>query len=469
MKTAKINLSYDAAGMGTIKIDNKMAPLEIGVSQDDKIHVDAKLKIHSYIPGIDITEFFFVDRNEDEMEIILEKIPELAEAFWGSGDSRVKIFVPTGIKVCAKSENESFAAQELESELKMSTENGSIQVKDCSGQISLKSENGAIRIQKCDAELRVITENGNVSAEKVSGASFEAGSENGAIRVRQAAFERAFIQSENGRIIYEALPVEDATLTMVSENGPVQLALPENYNFQLEAISETGTLRNETEAELSEQDNLKIVRRGEGGAQISIKTENGDISLTSDDGAELNFIRLKIKELKQTMSKAVSEEDLEKVQKAWGTVSAAVEKALAGIREEGVKEKLNAAMDNMKKTVEEFDFKSAGGKVVKTVDQIGDEIGDILKSVFRKVREPRGEKTHWEEDKTEISSFEKLGDFISKTVDNAINKAFQGSGLDSNEKKAVDERSRAKILQMLENGKITAEEAEKLLKAIGVE
>ena len=45
---------------------------------------------------------------------------------------------------------------------------------------------------------------------------------------------------------------------------------------------------------------------------------------------------------KQTMSKAVSEEDLEKVQKAWGTVSAAVEKALAGIREEGVKEKLNA-------------------------------------------------------------------------------------------------------------------------------
>ncbi len=469
MKTAKINLDYDGVGIGKVKIDNKMAPLEIGVSQDDKIHLDAKLKIHSYIPGIDITEFFFVDRNTDEMEILLEKVPELAEAFWGGGDSRVKIFVPTGIKVSVKSENELLAAQELETELKMSTENGAIQVKECGGQISLKSENGAIRIKKCDAELRVITENGSISADRVSGASFEANSENGAIRVRQAAFERAFIQSENGRIIYETLPVEEAKLCIVSENGPVQLALPENYNFQLEAITETGTLRNETEAELSEQDNLKIVRRGEGGADISIKTENGSITLTSDDGAEMNFIRLKIKELKRTMSKAVSEEDLEKVQKVWGTVSASVEKTLGGITEEKVKEKLSGAMDKMKQTVEDFDLKSTGEKVVKTVDQVGDEVGDILKSVFRKVREPRGEKTHWEEEKSDISSFEKLGDFIGKTVDNAINKAFQGSGLDSSEKKAVDERSRAKILQMLENGKITAEEAERLLKAIGVE
>lgn len=469
MKTVKVSLNYSTDGISRVKIDNKMAPLEIGASPDDQVHVDAKLKIHSYIPGIDITEFFFVDRKADEMEILLEKVPELAEAFWGSGDSRVKILVPTAVKVCAKSENEPLAALELETELKMATENGSIQVKDCSGQISLKSENGAIRIQKCDAELRVITENGNVSAEKVSGASFEAGSENGAIRVRQAACERAFIQSENGRIIYEALPVEDANLTFVSENGPIQLALPENYDFQLEAITETGTLHNEIEAELSEDEDLKIVRRGEGGAQISIKTENGDISLTSDDGAELNFIGLKIKEMKQTMSKAVSEEDLEKVQKAWGTVSAAVEKALAGIREEGTKEKLNAAMDKMKKTVEEFDFKSAGGKVVKTVDQIGDEVGDLLKSVFRKVREPRAEKTNWEEDKTEISNLDKLGDFISKTVDNAINKAFKGSDLDTGEKKSVDEQSRAKILQMLENGKISAQEAERLLRAIGVE
>jgi len=54
-------------------------------------------------------------------------------------------------------------------------------------------------------------------------------------------------------------------------------------------------------------------------------------------------------------------------------------------------------------------------------------------------------------------------------VDNAINKAFKGSDLDTGERKSVDEQSRAKILQMLENGKISAQEAERLLRAIGVE
>jgi len=51
-------------------------------------------------------------------------------------------------------------------------------------------------------------------------------------------------------------------------------------------------------------------------------------------------------------------------------------------------------------------------------------------------------------------------------VDATIAKA-QGKGLSDSEKQAVDERSRVKILEMLESGKITAEEAERLLKAIG--
>lgn len=469
MKTAKVSLNYSTDGISKVKIDNKMAPLELKLSENDQLHIDAKLKIHSYIPGVDMSEFFYVDRAAGEIEILLEKIPELAEPFWGGGDSRVKIFIPAGIGVEVFSEGVALEAEDMDSGLEMRTENAPIQVKDCGGKVSLKSENGSIRVRKCCAELRVITENGGFTAEKVSGPSLEARSENGAVRLRQAAFERSFIETENGRIIYEALPVENARLSFVSENGSIQLALPENYNFQLEAVSEMGSLRSDIEAEIMEENNRIFVHRGEGGATISVKTENGKIVLSSAVGAEMNFVKLKIKELKKAMNKAVKEEDMEKVQNALGTVSAAVEKALADIREENVKEKLSAAMDKMKKTVEDFDFKSAGGKVAKTVDQIGDEVGDLLKSVFRKVREPREEKTTWEDEKPDFLGLEKLGDYIGKTVDSAINKAFRGSGLDVQQKREVDERSRAKILQMLENGKISAAEAERLLRAIGVE
>jgi hypothetical protein len=54
-------------------------------------------------------------------------------------------------------------------------------------------------------------------------------------------------------------------------------------------------------------------------------------------------------------------------------------------------------------------------------------------------------------------------------VNSPLIKPYLGAELKQNEKDEVAERSRIKILEMLEAGKITSEEAEKLLKAISKE
>ena len=60
---------------------------------------------------------------------------------------------------------------------------------------------------------------------------------------------------------------------------------------------------------------------------------------------------------------------------------------------------------------------------------------------------------------------EKINEGISKVVQE-VHERVKDRELTDNERTKVDERSRLKILQMLADGKITADEAEKLITAM---
>ncbi|OQC12603.1 MAG: hypothetical protein BWX72_01932 [Firmicutes bacterium ADurb.Bin080] len=62
---------------------------------------------------------------------------------------------------------------------------------------------------------------------------------------------------------------------------------------------------------------------------------------------------------------------------------------------------------------------------------------------------------------------ESLTDYIKKIIDSHQIKSYLGG--EHKKKESSTDLSRMKILEMLEAGKITAEEAERLLKAIGKE
>lgn len=469
MKTANIELNYDLSGKDTVEISNDMAPLWIGRSETGQVEIRAELSIPSFVPGTDVAEYFHVEEDGGTFKIDLERIPELTEAFLGTGRSLVRVRIPQGVAVIAKADNLPIKAEGIAGAMVLHNENGSLKLEDCEGHIHLQNENGPTRLKSCSGDFEIRLENGPLSGEKLSGANLEVASENGPVKISLASFPKVKISNENGVIHYESLPLESGEMDFVNENGTIHLVLAQDQNFELDAETDLGRISTSLGEFAEAEDGHKTIRRGEGGLKISVKTENGVIKLNADGSNDMNFVKMKLKDLKGAIGNAMGEGDREKVKNALNSASAAVEKAIGSINEEKIKEKLSAALGKLQKAVEGFDFKETSDKVVKTVDQIGDEVTDTLKTVLRKVKDSEdrhsGEHIAGAEDYSEPGI---LKEFIRKTVDSAFAKA-SGKGLSDSEKQAVDERSRAKILEMLESGKITAEEAERLLKAIGRE
>ncbi len=483
MKTAKINLNYDFTEVEKVEIENNMAPLSIGVSESGKLEIEAELDIHSFIPGKDMSEHFIVDAEGHQVTIELEEIPGLYDSLWRSGKSQVWIRVPKGAAVIATAEVMPLRAEGLEGALVIHNENGPVSLEKCSGHTHIEAENGPISLRECSGEFEIDLENGPLVAEKVSGSKLEVEAENSPLKISQAAFPLVNISTENGLIYYETLPVENGEFSFSSENGRIHLSVPEDFAFELQAETENGSVTANLDAEVSTEGGRKVIRRGEGGARISVHTENGAVKVSSGGKAEFGFISLKLAELKELIGKSVSEEDKEKALRALEKVTAAIERAINSVAETNIQEKLAASLAKLKSAVEEFEVQETKDKVIKAVEQAGDELADGLKIIYRKVKGPfregesrfREHREHFRgpfvgkgfEFRHEFFDPESIKDYVHKAMESALSKA--GKGLSGREKSEVDERSRIKILEMLEAGKITAEEAERLLKAIGKE
>jgi hypothetical protein len=468
MKTATINLNYDSTNVNKVEIENNMAPLTISTSTSGQIEVQAELSIHSFSPGTDIAEYFDVHEENNKLIIVLEEIPELSDSRMRFDKSQVMIRIPQMMSVSAEGENLPISAEGLDGDLSLHNENGPLYVNNCNGSKELENENGPIKIQKCTGNIHVTLENGPLSAEKLNGTTLVVESENGPIKVRSASFTEVKITNENGVIYYEAMPGDEGDYSFENENGVVHLVLPEDFDFELEAETESGTITSTISAEISSDGNVKRIKRGEGKNKIHVVTENGVIKINSDGQVDLSFLKMKLHDLKVSISNSHSTEDKEKAIAAMEKVITALEKAVDKVSEVRIKDKINEAIVRLRESVEKFNVEEAKDKVVETVDNIGDEIVDSLKDILRKVKDHHEEHLgHGQPPFTgEINN---LKEYIHKVINSSFVKPYIDKGLNTREKQEVDERSRIKILEMLEAGKITAEEAEKLLKAISKE
>jgi hypothetical protein len=101
--------------------------------------------------------------------------------------------------------------------------------------------------------------------------------------------------------------------------------------------------------------------------------------------------------------------------------------------------------------------------VINNLEDIGSQIQDALKEGIKNIKESVDDfkKHHFHT--------ESVSAYIKKILDSPQIKPYLGGEHKKKEKEDIADRSRIKILEMLEAGKITAEEAERLLKAFGKE
>jgi DUF4097 and DUF4098 domain-containing protein YvlB len=466
MKTIPMRFEYDYPNLEKISIDNEMAPLSIANSDDGKIIIEAEIALPDRYSDLNLESYFRVTLEELKLKVDFDCLAEVTDGSLHLNQSQIHMRVPKGVELKVEAENLPLQLSGLENKISADNENAAIFVHACEGKLNLENENGPIRISQCAGNISIKQENGPIMAEEISGHFLKVSSENGAVKIRLAQFNDLSIENENGMIYYESLPIEQGGFDLSNENGKIVLVLPEEMEYAIEAKSELGRVRSSLKAEQQRIDGKYLFTNGEPKVKINVKTENGSIRLSSDPSINLGAFKSKLDDLRETIKEATSLEDNEKVQQI---LQKTVE-SLNAIKDKVTEAKINEAIQkniaSLRETLAEVNWIETKDKVLSTIEKINTDINNNLRKFFEKVRQT-------DPDKESGFNFGRRFDDFGDTLQNIWSKrpswGRSGRDMDDELPRDVSEQSRRKILQMLENGKITADEAERLLRAIGKE
>src|SRR5690606_16757604 len=152
--------------------------------------------------------------------------------------------------------------------------------RDWEGDISLYTSNGSVVVERQAGSLAVKTSNGRIELRDVDGV-VTAETSNGAIVVDGARLARAGrLRTSNGPVELRARLDEGASYEVRTSNGAVRLALIEP-DVSLNLTTSNGQIALETEVSVAEVGRNRLVGRiGQGAAQLSARTSNGDITVS---------------------------------------------------------------------------------------------------------------------------------------------------------------------------------------------
>lgn len=462
MKKHTFQKVWDLHNTPKLSIDNQMAPLMLSASADEKLHLQAL--IFSEDESFVLDEYIIMENSPKGQKLKLIQLP-LANR--KSGNNSLKISVPAGLKLKIETENHPVNIIGIESELDVDTENAPLMLKNCKGKLELESENGPVYLQNIEGDLEIDIENAPLTADNISGNFLEVESENGPVRLRSASFLKVKAATKNAPIYYESRMVEGGDFEFESENGLIHLDLPAGFGFAMVANTRNGKFKSalEIDVETLGYGGYKGERIVEGSipTQIRIKTENGPIRLGGDKVLPSGILKSVLDQVKDVLNEARQGEEIQMVQEQLSKVGTQLSEIANSIKEEKIKAKVEEAIAKIKDNLSEEGLKATKATVVAKAEDIGELIYENIKGSLKEVKEELDKL------RKEHLNTDSLNEYINKVMESPLLKPYLGSAKREEDEEEVAERSRLKILQMLEAGKITSEEAQKLLAAINRE
>ena len=389
--------------------------------------VDAKYNEKKNTLNIKLNEPENIRHISSQLEL---RVPHVTKIIGKSENGGISIENLHGIQTIT-TENGGIKLDHVNGELVCKTENGAIKLIDCNGNTNLKTENGAVKMKDCEGDVILRSENGSPKIINCKG-NLDLNNENGAVRVLKAEFDKASITNQNGSIYYEFTPIDKGQFKFENKHGKIHLIIPEEVPYKIEAINKLGKFHVglkgdydglEEGLNIGNEKKLNMVQ-GSGKVEISAKNQMGSINLMNHPMKGGNF-KFDMSFMSDIMDN-IPEEYFDKRK-----IIKKIEKAKKKMR--------NINMPDMKNIMTE----------------VMEDVQDNIKNVYTTVSS--------EEFQEKVE--EKINDGISKVIEKVQEKAKEQS-LSEEERDEVDERSRLKILQMLADGKITADEAEKLITAM---
>ena len=202
-------------------------------------------------------------------------------------NSNLEIRVPAGARIEVDAMSADIDVLDVTGTVTADTVAGSISVSGTASEVTLESVNGSVDVACSCTRAHVESVNGSVTVKGARG-EVEASTVNGTLRVVGGSFERARLETVNGRITFEGELQRRATLDVESVGGSVELLLPAATNADFDINTFSGTIRNAWGVESrkasrwTDEKELAFTA-GRGGATVTIQTLSGDVIITKRD------------------------------------------------------------------------------------------------------------------------------------------------------------------------------------------
>ncbi|CEG21752.1 hypothetical protein BN1080_00668 [Planococcus massiliensis] len=268
-KPKAVNLSKDEFDKVDIQIDN--GTLDIGLSQDGKMHVDVEDKGYN--------QQLFVDVLDRTLVITLKEEAKK----WGifsfainTKSPRVRIQLPSKIYDSLKivTDNGRIDGADLESSvLTAKSDNGGICFEDLkTAELRIRSDNGALKLKSSRTEkAEMKSDNGKIELENIEAAQIRLQSDNGSILMDRVE-GRISAESDNGRIRLFTSNLE-RDITLKTDNGSITVETAEEpTNASIHAHKDYGKAKI-----FGVKSNHTVY--GSGQHSIILKTDNGSIEV----------------------------------------------------------------------------------------------------------------------------------------------------------------------------------------------
>lgn len=379
-------------------------------------------------------------------------------------------------------------------------------IDDFIGNARLSTANGRYDINDLNGNIEVLTYNGRITASGIKG-RLSANTYNGRIVVMESELADMLLKSMNGSITAHFLPEESGHYKMKTMNGRVLIGIPSSVPTAFKCKTMSGNIYNELYQDYQEKvsGSIASMNYGDYGADISVNTMSGSIYLVEYDEFDYNDegeedSDTKAEEYKDLNIKIDVDKNSEEYKEIREEVNEALSKIIDDMKDivlsdgednsgstapeelSEILNRFNSIKDDFTRIVDGQDFDSMTNE---HKNKIHEEINLIyemkIKNLEKELYEKTAELNHGVRDVDErfndkINSVKESIEYLNNALKSFIgnedtntntfkNLKTPGRPVGSGKNKSKNDETKM-ILDMLQQGKISVEEAERLMKAL---
>ena len=195
------------------------------------------------------------------------------------------VTAPAGSRVRATSISGSIVARDIRGEVSAESVSGTVRIINGGRVASAKSISGNVEVvdSEIDGSLNASTASGTVTLRKVKARRVEAGSISGSVVLEDVNAEQVEGQTVSGSVKFDGTLARGGRYELSSHSGSVNVSLPGNAGFEIEATSFSGSIRSDfsfggstdTERGRSRRSLRGVV--GDGSSVVELRTFSGSI------------------------------------------------------------------------------------------------------------------------------------------------------------------------------------------------